>query len=99
MTNLKNNVGVFIDVVESKVCEGVGVEGCVVLTQCCKDGDPVGSLCDSVQCGCVMVGGKVEGEEQIELLAQFPSICMTTFHLTHTRSAFKDRCCSSGIFL
>ena len=59
----------FIDVVESKVCEGVGVEGCVVLTQCCKDGDPVRSLCDSVQCGCVMVGGKVEGEEQIELLA------------------------------
>lgn len=75
MTNLKNDVGVFVDVVESKVCEGVGVEGRVVLTQCCKDGDPVGSLCDSVQCDCVMVGGKVtiikglEGEGQNELLA------------------------------
>lgn len=50
MTNLKDNVRVFVDVVESKVCEGVGVEGCVVLTQGCKDGDPVGSLWDSVQC-------------------------------------------------
>ena len=64
MTNLKDDVRVFVDVVESKVCEGIGVEGCVVLTQGCKDGDPVGSLwdsveCDGVQCDSVMVVGEV----------------------------------------
>ena len=45
MANLEDDVGVLIDVVESKVCEGVGMGGDIVLPQSCKDGEPVRGLC------------------------------------------------------